>query len=65
MAGPDLQIRRGWGGGGGLLDPEIRGGGGLKKNCFGPFRTQFGPKIRGGLGPRGTSPGSATAYYAQ
>ena len=50
MAGPDLQIRRGWGGGGGLLDPEIRGGGGLKKNCFGPFRTQFGPENKGGPG---------------
>ena len=38
------------GGGGGLLDPEIRGGGGLKKNCFGPFRTQFGPENKGGPG---------------
>ena len=61
VADPDLHIRRG----GCLLDPEIsgRGGGGLKK-LFRPFGTQFDPKIRGALGLRGPSPGSATAYYA-
>ena len=50
-------------GGPGLLDPEIRwvGGSGLKKIVLAP---QFGLKIRGGEGPRGPSPGSATAYYA-
>ena len=42
---PGLQIRDG--GAGGHPDPEIRGGGGLKK-IFRPFGPQFGPKIRGG-----------------
>ena len=51
--------------GGGLLDPEIRGGGGgvLKKNCFVPSGLSL-VQIKGGLGPLGPSPGSATAYYA-
>ena len=32
---PDIQIRRG--GGGGHPDPEIRGGGSLQENFFGPL----------------------------
>ena len=65
---PDLQIKRGphhpdrdimvrGGGGGG-------GGGGvvLKKPFFRPFGHQFGLKIRGGPGPSGPSPGSATGF---
>ena len=43
------------GGGGGHLDPEIRGARSPKKN-FGPLGPQFGPKIRGG-GPPGPLPG--------
>ena len=48
MADPDLQIKgKGGGEGGGHTDPEIRGagGGGLKKNFFGPFGPQFGPSL--------------------
>ena len=46
---------------GGHPDPEIRGGG-LQKNCFRPFGSHFGRKIRGGggAGLPGPSPGSAT-----
>ena len=44
MADPDLQIR---GGGGGHLDPEVRGSPGLKKIIFRPFGPQFGLKVRG------------------
>ena len=52
VADPDLHIR-----GGGHPDPEVRGGGGLKKTFF------FGLKIReGGTGPPGPSPGSATGF---
>ena len=59
MADPDLQIRGK--GGGGHPDPEIRGGGGsFLKNVFRPFGPQFGPKIRGGPGPPGPFPGSAS-----
>ena len=43
--GFSFQIRAG--GGGGHPDPEIRGG--LKKNFFWPFGSQFCRKIRGGL----------------
>ena len=56
--GFSFQIRAG--GGGGHPDPEIRGGGGLKKNFFWPFGPQFGLKNKGGPGP---SPGSHTAPY--
>ena len=41
-------------------DPEI-GGEWSSKNFFWPFRPQFGLKTRGGPGPPGTSPRSATA----
>ena len=55
---PDLQIR---GGGGSHLDPEIRVGAQSPKNIFfQPFGPQFGLKIRGGRGPPGPSPRSAT-----
>ena len=50
------------GGGGGHLDPKIRGGAGFKKHFFRPFGPQFGSKIRGGGGP-GPSPGSPTEKY--
>ena len=50
LADPDLQIRKG----GGYLDPQIRGGGGLKKNFLGLSGLSFVKK--GG----GRSPGSAT-----
>ena len=55
LADPYLTIREGveGGGGGGHPDPEIRGGGR-------PFGSQFGLKIRGGPGPPGPSPRSAT-----
>ena len=59
VADPDLQIRGG--GGGGHPGPEIRGGTGLPKNFFWPFRPHFGRKMRGEPGPPGPSPGSATA----
>ena len=35
-------------------DLEIRGGGSLPKNFFGPFGPQSGRKIRGPLSPRST-----------
>ena len=44
MTDPDLQIREG----GSHPEPEI---GGVSKNCFRPFRPQFGLKIRGGALP--------------
>ena len=46
-------------GGPGHPDPEKRGGAISKKNIFRPFGPQLGPKIRGGTGPSGPSPGSA------
>ena len=55
VADPDLQKRER---GGGHPDPEIRGGGGLKKEFFRPFRPHFSLTIRGA----GLSPGSATLY---
>ena len=57
--GFSFQIRAG-GGGGGPPAPGI--GGGLKKDFFWPFGSQFGLKIRGGPGP---SPGSHTAPYVK
>jgi len=57
VADPDLQIR----GGPSHPDPEIGGGGGIQKKLFWPFGPQFGLKTRGGPGPPGTSPRSATA----
>ena len=42
VADPDRQIT-----GGGHPDPEIEGGGGLKKSFLRPFGPQFGLKIRG------------------
>ena len=59
LADPDLQIRgRGRGRvGDGHLDPEIRGGPGLKKNFSRPFGPQFGLKIgEGGGRPPWASP---------
>ena len=51
--------------GGGLLDPEIRGGGGgVLKKIVSSLRASVWSKNKGGLGPLGPSPGSATAYYA-
>ena len=50
------------GGGGGHLDPEVRGSPGLKKIIFRPFGPQFGLKVRG-AGPPGPSSGSATVSY--
>ena len=47
-------------GGGGHPDPQIRKGAGLPKKFFRPFGPQLGPKIRGGPGPPGPSPESAT-----
>ena len=47
----------GGGGGGG-------GGGGVKKIFFRPFGPLFRPKIGGGPGPPGPSPGSATASFS-
>ena len=43
-------------------DAEIRGGGdpGLKKNFFSALWASFWSKNKGGLGPPGPSPGSAT-----
>ena len=46
-------------------DLEIEGGGGaegggLQKTFFPPFGPQFGSKSKGGTGPLGPSPGSAT-----
>ena len=45
-------------------DLEIEGGGaeggGLQKTFFPPFGPQFGSKSKGGTGPPGPSPGSAT-----
>ena len=48
MMDPDFQIR---GGGGGHLDPEIRGRS-LQKNFFWPLGPHFGRKIRGGQATR-------------
>ena len=50
---PDLQIQ---GRGGSHPDPEKRGKVGLKKNCFQPFRPQFGLRIKGGPRPPGPLP---------
>ena len=47
MADPDLQIR----GGGGHLDPEIRGGP-TSKIFFRPFGPHFDLKVRGAWAPR-------------
>ena len=47
VADPDLQIREGREGDG-HPDPEIRGGGGLKKNFLGPFRASVSSKNEGG-----------------
>ena len=41
-------------------DFQIRGGPGLQKKFFWPFRPQVSLKIRGGEGARGPSPGSTT-----
>ena len=55
MADPDLQIR-----GGGHPDPEIKGGTRSPQKFFPALRASFFSKIRGGAGPPGPSPGSAT-----
>ena len=60
MADPGLQIK----GGPGFPYPEIRGKAGLKIFFGGPFRPQFGLKIRG-PGPPGPCPTSATELGSQ
>ena len=60
VADPDLQIK----GGPGFPYPEIRGEAGLKIFLEGPFRPQFGLKIRG-PGPPGPCPTSATELGSQ
>ena len=47
-------------GGGGHPNPEIRVEGRSQKTFSRPFGPQFGPKIKGGLGSPGPSPGSPT-----
>ena len=51
MADPVIEIR--WGGGNSHPDPEIRGAQCKRNFFFRPFGSQFGPKIRGGLGGGG------------
>ena len=58
MADPDRQIRGG--GGGGQLDPAIRGGAGLKKIFF-ASRASVWSRNKGGSGSPCPSPGSTTA----
>ena len=55
---PDLEIR----GGRQSSRPLGKGGGGggLQKTFFWSFGPQFGLKLRGGPGPLGSFPGSAT-----
>lgn len=53
MADPVIEIR--WGGGNSHPDPEIRGAQCKRNFFFRPFGSQFGPKIRGGLGGGGAS----------
>ena len=61
VADPGLQIREvGRRGGGGITRPWDNGVAWPQKNFFRPFRPHFGLKIKGGPGPRGPSPGSAT-----
>ena len=59
---PDLQIRRGGGGGGSHPDPEIRGGSGLKKKIFPPFGPLFGLKLTGRPGSPGSLPWIRQCY---
>ena len=51
MADPDLEMR-GVGKGRSSRPLDKGGGGAVSNNFFWPFRPQFGPKIRGGEGPR-------------
>ena len=51
-----------------VLDPDLEmgeggGEGWSPKKFFWPFGPQFRLKLRGGGGPLGPSPGSATAWY--
>ena len=58
MGDPDLHIR--WGRGG-HPDPEIRGDGAVSKKIFSALWASVWSKNKGGPGPPGPSPGSATA----
>ena len=60
MADPDLQIK----GGPGFPFPEIRGEAGLKNFFFGPLGLSWS-KNKGGPGPPGSSPTSATELGSQ
>ena len=60
VADPDLQIRRG-GGGGGQPDPEIRERGPVSKKYFSALWASFWSKNKGGPGP---FPGSATVILS-
>ena len=60
VADPDLHMGGGGGGGGRSSRTWHEVGGRSPKNMFRLFRPQFGLKIRGGPGPPGPSPGSAT-----
>ena len=56
---PDLEIR--WGGG--HPDPWIKGwGGGVPVSRYNFFRASFWSKNKGGPGPPGPLPGSATGW---
>ena len=50
-------------GGGGHLDPEIRGARSQKK-FFSALRASFWSKNKGGAGPRASPPGSATDAFS-
>ena len=43
-----------------MPDPDLGWGGGFSKKCFRPSGPHFSLKIKGGRGPPGPSPGSAT-----
>ena len=55
MPDPDLEIREAQ-----SFRPPGGVRGGLQKFFFRPFKPHFGLKIRGGAGPLGPFPGSAT-----
>ena len=65
---PDRNLEIKWGGGAVIQTLRYGGGGGgagRPKKFFRPFVPQFGPEIRGGAGPPGPSPRSATAKLPQ